>query len=206
MLLTARLIQGLASGMIIPLMQTVFMIIFPIEKRGFAMGIVGLVLAFAPAVGDSERIAYCQVKVKAEEDDNQITLLRQGYEAVKSQLLVAYDQIVTNTHNQVYCKGNAVTVFLAEILNCLNIASFQKVGGADPQVFVRINNPAYLNRLVKNDNYRNQMLSDIYDKHHLSERIFTYFFLTDMTDKQRWDFIEDYFLGASEEKLHSLGK
>ena len=46
MLLTARLIQGLASGMIIPLMQTVFMIIFPIEKRGFAMGIVGIVLAF----------------------------------------------------------------------------------------------------------------------------------------------------------------
>ncbi len=51
MLLTARLIQGLASGMIVPLMQTVFMIIFPIEKRGFAMGIVGIVLAFAPAIG-----------------------------------------------------------------------------------------------------------------------------------------------------------
>ena len=51
MLLTARLIQGLASGMIIPLMQTVFMIIFPIEKRGFTMGIVGIVLAFAPAIG-----------------------------------------------------------------------------------------------------------------------------------------------------------
>lgn len=51
MLLTARLIQGFASGIIIPLMQTVFMIIFPIEKRGFAMGIVGIVLAFAPAIG-----------------------------------------------------------------------------------------------------------------------------------------------------------
>ena len=51
MLLTARLIQGLASGIIIPLMQTVFMIIFPIEKRGFAMGIVGIVLAIAPAIG-----------------------------------------------------------------------------------------------------------------------------------------------------------
>lgn len=32
-------------------MQTVFLIIFPIEKRGFAMGIVGIVLAFAPAIG-----------------------------------------------------------------------------------------------------------------------------------------------------------
>ena len=32
-------------------MQTVFLIIFPIEKRGLAMGIVGIVLAFAPAIG-----------------------------------------------------------------------------------------------------------------------------------------------------------
>lgn len=51
MLLAARLIQGVASGIIVPLMQTVFLIIFPIEKRGFAMGIVGVVLAFAPAIG-----------------------------------------------------------------------------------------------------------------------------------------------------------
>lgn len=51
LLLAARLTQGLASGLIVPLMQTVFLIIFPIEKRGFAMGIVGIVLAFAPALG-----------------------------------------------------------------------------------------------------------------------------------------------------------
>ena len=51
MLLTARLIQGVAGGIMTPLMQTVFLIIFPIEKRGFAMGIVGVVLAFAPAIG-----------------------------------------------------------------------------------------------------------------------------------------------------------
>lgn len=51
MLLTARLIQGLAGGIMTALMQTVFMIIFPKEKRGFAMGIVGIVIAFAPAIG-----------------------------------------------------------------------------------------------------------------------------------------------------------
>ena len=50
-LLAARFIQGLAGGVTVPLMQTVFMLIFPIKSRGFAMGIVGIVLAFAPAVG-----------------------------------------------------------------------------------------------------------------------------------------------------------
>ncbi|MBE6053684.1 MAG: multidrug efflux MFS transporter [Clostridium sartagoforme] len=51
MLLLARLTQGLAGGIITSLMQIVFLTIFPIEKRGFAMGIVGIVLAFAPAIG-----------------------------------------------------------------------------------------------------------------------------------------------------------
>lgn len=163
------------------------------------------IIAFAPG-NNSERIAYCQIKIKLEEDDNQITLLRQGYEAVKSQLLMTYDRIVIHPQNHIYCKDSDIAIFLAEILNSLSIASFQKEGGADPQVFVRINNPIYLSNLVKKGSYHNQMLSDIYEKHHLSERIFSLFFLSDMTDKQRWDFIESYFLGASEGELLSLVK
>ena len=50
-LLAARLIQAAGAGIVMPLMQTVFLIIFPIEKRGLAMGIVGIVIAFAPALG-----------------------------------------------------------------------------------------------------------------------------------------------------------
>lgn len=34
-----------------PLMQTVFLLIFPVERRGAAMGMVGLVISFAPAIG-----------------------------------------------------------------------------------------------------------------------------------------------------------
>ncbi|MGL4989882.1 MAG: MDR family MFS transporter [Sarcina sp.] len=50
-LLIARLIQAAGTGILIPLLQTVFMIIFPIEKRGTAMGVVGIIIAFAPAIG-----------------------------------------------------------------------------------------------------------------------------------------------------------
>lgn len=35
----------------LPLMQTVFLMIFPVHKRGAAMGLVGLVISFAPAIG-----------------------------------------------------------------------------------------------------------------------------------------------------------
>ncbi|GAA0611411.1 MDR family MFS transporter [Virgibacillus siamensis] len=51
MLLVGRIIQSAGAGIMLPLMQTVFLLIFPIHKRGAAMGYIGLVISFAPAIG-----------------------------------------------------------------------------------------------------------------------------------------------------------
>lgn len=51
MLLLGRMIQSSGAGIMLPLMQTVFLMIFPVQKRGAAMGLVGLVISFAPAIG-----------------------------------------------------------------------------------------------------------------------------------------------------------
>lgn len=50
-LLLGRVIQSSGAGVMLPLMQTVFLMIFPIHKRGAAMGLIGLVISFAPAIG-----------------------------------------------------------------------------------------------------------------------------------------------------------
>ncbi|WP_458118918.1 MDR family MFS transporter [Paenibacillus sp. Z6-24] len=50
-LLVGRVVQAAGAGIIMPLMQTVFLIIFPKESRGAAMGMIGLVISFAPAIG-----------------------------------------------------------------------------------------------------------------------------------------------------------
>ncbi|MDL4841137.1 MDR family MFS transporter [Aquibacillus rhizosphaerae] len=50
-LIFGRVIQASGAGIMLPLMMTVFFTIFPIEKRGAAMGLVGLVISFAPAIG-----------------------------------------------------------------------------------------------------------------------------------------------------------
>ncbi|WP_421383618.1 MDR family MFS transporter [Bacillus salacetis] len=50
-LLTGRLVQASGAGIMLPLMQTVMLLIFPVEKRGAAMGMAGLVIAFGPAIG-----------------------------------------------------------------------------------------------------------------------------------------------------------
>jgi len=53
MLMAGRIIQAAGAGIIMPLMMTILMLIFSVERRGFAMGMAGLVIAFAPALGPS---------------------------------------------------------------------------------------------------------------------------------------------------------
>ncbi|WP_370297128.1 MDR family MFS transporter [Rossellomorea marisflavi] len=52
-LMVGRIIQASGAGIIIPLMQTILFMIYPVEKRGAAMGMFGLVISFAPAIGPS---------------------------------------------------------------------------------------------------------------------------------------------------------
>ncbi|WP_043932762.1 DHA2 family efflux MFS transporter permease subunit [Bacillus sp. EB01] len=50
-LLIARVLQAIGAGILMPLMQTVLLTLYPPEKRGAAMGMSGLVIGFAPAIG-----------------------------------------------------------------------------------------------------------------------------------------------------------
>lgn len=50
-LMIGRILQAAGAGIIMPLMQTILFMTFPIEKRGAAMGMFGMVIAFAPAIG-----------------------------------------------------------------------------------------------------------------------------------------------------------
>lgn len=51
MVLAGRMIQGIGTGIILPLMFTVAMLIFPASKLGSVNGILALVIMFAPAIG-----------------------------------------------------------------------------------------------------------------------------------------------------------
>lgn len=51
LLLTGRIIQGIGTGLILPLMFAVAMQIFPPEKLGAVNGVMALVIMFAPAIG-----------------------------------------------------------------------------------------------------------------------------------------------------------
>ncbi len=50
-LLTGRMIQAAGAGIIMPLLMNVILTLFPPNKRGAAMGMVGFAIIFAPAIG-----------------------------------------------------------------------------------------------------------------------------------------------------------
>jgi drug resistance transporter, EmrB/QacA subfamily len=50
-LLLGRVVQASGSGLLMPVMMNTILYIYPPEKRGAAMGLIGLVIMFAPALG-----------------------------------------------------------------------------------------------------------------------------------------------------------
>src|SRR5699024_10156411 len=50
-LLLGRVVQASGSGIMLPLLMTVLLAIIPVHRRGTAMGLMGIVIAFGPAIG-----------------------------------------------------------------------------------------------------------------------------------------------------------
>lgn len=50
LLLSGRMIQAVGAGIIVPLMMTVILYLYPAEKRGAVMGKIGFAMIFAPAI------------------------------------------------------------------------------------------------------------------------------------------------------------
>ncbi|WP_010530318.1 MDR family MFS transporter [Lentibacillus jeotgali] len=50
-LLLGRVVQASGSGIMLPLLMTVLLAVISVERRGTAMGMIGIVIAFGPAIG-----------------------------------------------------------------------------------------------------------------------------------------------------------
>ena len=151
--------------------------------------------------GEEDDDVYCNIYHTNASTSESIQLMRHGYERVKLFYMDAYRKYVDSQELVSYCDKNSPLLLLAQLLNSLNLAVYTRSGGANPSIFVRINNPVKLGEMVRDGYYRNAILNNIYERFQYSEKIFSYFFTTKMTDAMRWDFIEDYFLGASEDIL-----
>ena len=90
---------------------------------------------------------------------------------------------------------------LGYFLEMLELGTFEIKGGENPMVFIRINDPLRIERDSNNNNYNNTLLSKTLERHHLSNQIFDHFFLRSFSNDERWDFVEDFFLGSDVDVL-----
>lgn len=113
-----------------------------------------------------------------------------GNESQKATRYVAAGEVMLKNH-----------IRLGSLIEILGIGSFETQGGDDPKIFVRINDPRRVRRDSESKDYSNFILESVKNRHKTSCEIFEHFFLNYMNNDRRWDLIEDFFLGKSNEEL-----
>lgn len=83
-----------------------------------------------------------------------------------------------------------------KMLSIFDYISYEILGGEEPEIFIRLNDPQKIKNIVLgNTFYSNNYVNRSKWKHDRDVSILLRFFNGLNTDKERWDYVEDYFLG-----------
>lgn len=110
----------------------------------------------------------------------------------------------SDTVNRYISKENTDStnyIRLGYFLEMLDLGTFEMAGGDKPMIFIRINDPRKIHRDAFDKNYSNGLLQDTLNKFDVSSKLFDHFFLSSMPNEERWNFIEEFFLGANIDDL-----
>ena len=109
--------------------------------------------------------------------------------------------MVINTNKDDNKKMRSDPVLIAaQILELLDLTSYTFERGNKLEFFVRVNSEYVIQKVLDDHLYRSRTLTTIQKLHHDSVRYMSYFFTQLESDEERWQFIEDYFLGKVENK------
>lgn len=100
--------------------------------------------------------------------------------------------------------GNQIYFFnmLGYYLELLELGSYESVGSDKPQLFIRLNDPKRIAIDCREESeYTNSILESTIKKHESGNQLFDHFFTTQLDSDVRWSYIEDFFLGASNQEL-----
>ena len=82
---------------------------------------------------------------------------------------------------------------MANLIELLSLWTYEMEWWEYPQIFIRINDPYKLNKIIESWIYSNSLVSDIERRYKRSNQLIDKFF-TQMENEERWNFIENYFL------------
>lgn len=83
-----------------------------------------------------------------------------------------------------------------KLLSIFDYITFEVLGGEEPEIFIRLNDPEKIRRIVTGEiKYSNNYVTRAKQKHDRDVKVLLRFFNDLHDDKERWDYIEKYFLG-----------
>ena len=129
---------------------------------------------------------------------------RTMFSNMKSILLKMFEDTDRKSASRFFSNENDNSITysrLGSLVELIGVGTFECQGGDSPMIFVRLNDPERIRQDSENESFRNELLSRTARRHEISCEIFDHFFTSAFTSDQRWDYIEDFFLGATNEDL-----
>ena len=98
-------------------------------------------------------------------------------------------------------------VFVASFLELFKLASYTMQGGVNPKIAVNVIRTDVIYALTEDSKvkYENQVVKELRGRHDRELRIMDGFLKGDFSSEERWNIIEDYFLGRDDEVEAMLG-
>ncbi len=83
-----------------------------------------------------------------------------------------------------------------KLLSVFGYITYEIAGGEEPEIFIRLNDPSKVRGIVMGSiYYSNDYVTKARQKHNRDVEILSRFFTILNSDKERWEYIENYFLG-----------
>lgn len=84
------------------------------------------------------------------------------------------------------------------LLSIFNLIQYDMYGGENPEIFIRLNDPAKIQAIAEGKvTYKNKIVEKARERHDRDVKILERFILELKSDEERWNYIEDYFLGKN---------
>lgn len=135
----------------------------------------------------------------------ELRVISKAFPKVKHQTIRLFSKLFKKNNSDFYDKfipiekdRNKDIIKLSYLLESFQIGNYELSGGKFPQIFLRINDPFKVVSLSKDYNYSNIILKDIDNRQKLSISIMERFFTDENSNDDKWNFIENYFLGKNE--------
>ena len=113
----------------------------------------------------------------------------------KSQVIANFCDCAGSTYSSYINISEKENVAL-KLMSIFDYISYEIVGGEEPEIFIRLNDPKRIENIAMDKvRYSNSYVNTAREKNDRDVKILLKFFTELNSDEERWDYIENYFLG-----------